>query len=411
MNRLILNEDLRLPVAVLSESEIIDAAKKIEDGKKGNIISLGFKRDIKLSAAYTKGGLDKKSGEILPVVKALQCTEVRVRTGTEYGNNQKIINRNASDVWQQRMADRQAKIDAKKTEMGDAYVEKPQGIQEWIVPNIIGVNSRGNKVLTYWNSSNDRPKSKYYISIDGEDFRECSKEDIAPYATPADAAKLRGEYVVKEPAEGEYRSEDVGYRTVLLTNIYKLDSVGNTYMRTSSTNDGIEREASKYETYDRERLYRAKKEASLKHSEGKSIKEELVDSTDYDVIEYRNFDSEDAGDLYSEVLNNDELVAIIDGNKYKFRVRSDDEIVEICDEEDEYCYKLNINDLTDEFIHIMGTSGLRKAVDSIDGNSLSLKRVAKPARYINIASTDPEARYSGGSVSGKKSNSNLYYDN
>ena len=215
-----LNEELTLPINPLSEEEVRKICEDIYNGKKGIFVRLGAFKYLPLAANYANGKLNKSTGEFYPVVRAIACYESQVRTGIDYNNTKYAKWLHATDAYKLRHPE-----EAPPEEV------KAKGISEWVFPHVLGYTSRGNLAFVYYKTSQNRPKVRYYISTDGEDFKESNKEEIAQYMTPGGATKFLAPYegVQVDTETGEV-SEESKYRLALAGQIYHMQTSGETLM-------------------------------------------------------------------------------------------------------------------------------------------------------------------------------------
>ena len=224
-------ESVNFPT-VLSRSQIMSEAEKCLE-KKSTWINIGYMRSVDVAARYTSGKIDKLTGNPYPIVKIIKCSEAQYRSAFDYGNLDAVKKRNATPEYQQRVADRQAHY----AELGIPEPEK--GIVEWIVPNVVGINTRGNEVVAVYPNTKNIPKVKYYISIDNSEFEETDKQTVAQYLTPAKASELLTNPADKEPLSDD-DSENIKYRTFILSKIYAFRGEGETFMMTHRKRTPVE---------------------------------------------------------------------------------------------------------------------------------------------------------------------------
>ena len=177
----ILAEDLdtSFPVTPMSESEVRSAAKKIVKGAK---VRFGYVKPLKLDSKYDQGKFVKSTGTQFPVVKAIKVTEARACTGVKNANTSFAQKLHATQSYQDKL---NARIAAGKGGFGTNIHDSEAGLE-----NILITTVNGLKCILAYPMSNVRPKNTYYISVAGEDWRGCTKEEIAKYMSPKEAEKF-----------------------------------------------------------------------------------------------------------------------------------------------------------------------------------------------------------------------------
>lgn len=192
-----LTEDLdtSYPVKPMSEAEIRSAAKKVVKGAK---VRFGYVSEVKLDSKYAQGKFVKTQGIQYPVVKAIKVTETRACTGVRYNNTELARSLHATQQYQDKLAARQA---AGLGGFGTNVHDTEKGLE-----NILVTTSNGLKCVLAYPMSNVRPRNTYYISIDGQDWRSCTKEEIAKYMSPAAADKFLNPAAVKTDYQAGIRN-------------------------------------------------------------------------------------------------------------------------------------------------------------------------------------------------------------
>lgn len=210
-----LTEDLTTsyPVKKMSEEQIRSAAKNIVKGAK---VRFGYVNSIPLTANYAQGKFVKKENKQYPVVKAIHVTECRACTGVKYENTEGAELLHSTQKYQDKLAARKA---AGLGGFGTNIHDTEAGLE-----NILVTTPNGKKCIVAYPMSNGRPDNTYYISVDGEDWRQTNKQEIAQYMTPADAAKFLGGNTDKATYQSNVRN-DAGQNTVASGfNVIDLDT-------------------------------------------------------------------------------------------------------------------------------------------------------------------------------------------
>lgn len=176
-----LTEDLNssFPVQFLSEDEVRAAAKDVVKGAK---VEFGYAKELKLDAKYAQGKFVKKDGQQYPVVKAIKLTRGRGCTGVQYGRTEGAVALHSTQEYQDKLAD---KIARTGSGFGSNVHDTEAGLE-----NILVTTAKGKKCVLVYPLSTMRAQNTYYISVDGEDWRETNKEEIAQYMSAGEAQKL-----------------------------------------------------------------------------------------------------------------------------------------------------------------------------------------------------------------------------
>lgn len=176
-----LKEDLisSFPVSLLSEAQVRDMAKRVVKGAK---VAVKYVKELKLDSKYAQGKFVKKENKQYPTVKAIRCTECRGCTGVLYANTEGTRALHSTQEYQDRLADKVARTGKG---FGTNVHDSEAGLE-----NILVTTASGKKCLLVYPLSNGRARSTFYISIDGVDWVQATKEDIAIYMTPSEAEKL-----------------------------------------------------------------------------------------------------------------------------------------------------------------------------------------------------------------------------
>lgn len=199
-----------LPIEVrpIGVDKVIEVAKTL---KKGAKIKIGYIRPMKIKSMYRADGRDHK--EDMPVAVAFKMSEYRGATGVPYENSEYFKARENNPQYQ---ASKEANASA------EPEVKNPR-ISEWLIKDVVGLNSRGNTVLAFYSMRNNRPNVKYFLSLDGEMAKEVDKTELEEYVQSSDLAPKSG-----TDAHGTEVSNN--YQTPLAENIYRLNKEGDLFM-------------------------------------------------------------------------------------------------------------------------------------------------------------------------------------
>lgn len=184
------------PVEILPKDEIIDFVKNV---KPGTFFKLGVMRELRSEiASKFRGG--RGSDDALPI-RIVKCSESYVATGEDYEAQKETIAR------------REQGIERSERKTGFNMSEDPD------LKNKIFISGNGES-LAYYPRRGSVPKVKYFLSIDDGDLEEVSKQDIIPYLTPAQAAKLSGTQETDD-------AETAPVANALKVNLDKIYYIGN----------------------------------------------------------------------------------------------------------------------------------------------------------------------------------------
>lgn len=229
-----LNEDLKssFPVTALPEQEVVDyinnipVARGIEKAEDGTIIAkarptcffkLGYFKEIQVAAKYRGGRGSTPDDPIVRVFKAVEYN--KLYTGADY-ENLKGVKQFRKETGTERAGER----------TGFSY----QG--EGTTVNKIGTYSNGDKALQAYLANNCKTKTKYFISLNDEDLREASREEVAQYLTPGEANKLLNPQArpktVEKSTDAESGEEIVVFNPqavnrLKIANIYMIGNLGH----------------------------------------------------------------------------------------------------------------------------------------------------------------------------------------
>jgi hypothetical protein len=167
------------PAKFLTEAEVRATAKDVVKGAK---VEFGYAKELKLDAKYAQGKFVKKDNTQYPTVKAVKITRGRGCTGVKYENTEGARALHSTKEYQDKLADKQAR-DGRG--FGTNVHDTEAGLE-----NILVTTATGKKCVIVYPLSTMRATSEYYISIDGGDWKQVSKDEVAKYMTPAEAMKM-----------------------------------------------------------------------------------------------------------------------------------------------------------------------------------------------------------------------------
>ena len=189
-----LNENVEssIPVQCLPRDEVYNA---IDSLKPGTYVNGGYLNEVTqtLVAAAFRGG---RGSEGNPRVRIFKLTEVYGRCGIDYESIQAIKDKRAAGI------ERQGNRYEMTSELG----------------NKIFISSTGKELLQIFPRSKADIRSRYYISLDDEDLREVSRQEIEQYCTAA-AFKPSGEFDPSKPMRWD------------LNKIYWFKNLGHSMIR------------------------------------------------------------------------------------------------------------------------------------------------------------------------------------
>lgn len=219
-----------LPVNILPESEVlafIDAVPKATSGRgpASLVFTVGYITDVPVASQFSggKGSVNKETGETLPVVDIVKCSETSRVYLEEYRSSKKTIAH----------MKQKARFAAQAEQGGDEPEAKTE-IPNWseAVPEHRGLlknKNTGQLFIRPLLSTNSRTKVKYFISIDGSALRPAAKDEILPYLTPAKQAELvNGRTAVKKTGpDGEEIIDAAQPLNLYLSKIYRIADKGH----------------------------------------------------------------------------------------------------------------------------------------------------------------------------------------
>lgn len=186
---LVLEEDLTSsPITPLNHDDVYNFIANV---KKGEFFKIGYVKELKDEIA-------KRKLKDLGVSNVLiyKLSEMYGATGVDYENKQATIDMRAATG---------------KERQGNLYH------LDVLIDNKIFKTTSGTELLRFYPRSNSRPKVKYFISVDGSQLVETTKEEIAQYLK--DSALTTREVVSDQPSAPQTNN-------LKLSNIYYLESRG-----------------------------------------------------------------------------------------------------------------------------------------------------------------------------------------
>lgn len=230
-----LTEDIQssLPVQPLPENEVVNyindipVARGIEKAEDGTIIAkarptvffkLGYFKELADIASKYRGGRGSTPED--PRVRIFKAVEYnKLYTGADYEN--------LGAVKQFR---KETGIERSGEKTGFSY----QG--EGTTVNKIGQYPNGDKALQAYLANNCATKAKYFISLNDEDLKEATKEEVAQYLTPAKARDLLNPVArpkTKEVSTDAESGEEIvvfnpqNVNRLKIKNIYMIGNLGH----------------------------------------------------------------------------------------------------------------------------------------------------------------------------------------
>lgn len=198
--------DTSLPVTFLGSDvvrEYIENIPEITANRPPQSFSVGYMKELKseIPSKY-RGGRGSQDN---PIVRIFKCTEYsNVFTGAGY-ENVGFVKRMRAETGKERSGERTG------FQMG--------------AENKIGISSTGSEQLQCYPTASCKTKVKYFLSLDDEDLREVSKEDIAEYLTPAVADRIIG-----RNSDNNATTDPRKPLRLKLSNIYKIGNLGRSVM-------------------------------------------------------------------------------------------------------------------------------------------------------------------------------------
>lgn len=190
-----LNENVEstIPVQPLPHDELFAA---IDAAKPGSYVNVGYFKEVTkthVQAKFTGG----RGSEGNPMVRLFKATEVYGRCGIDHEEIQAIKDKRAAGI------ERKGNLYEIESELGN---------------KIFRVPGTGNELLQLYPRSKSDLKSRYFISLDDEDLRVATKEEVELYCKPSSIAS-RGEFDPSSPMRFN------------LNNIYWFKNLGQSILR------------------------------------------------------------------------------------------------------------------------------------------------------------------------------------
>lgn len=170
-----LNEDVEstIPAQALPHDELFAAIDAI---KPGTYVNVGYLNEVTktyLQAKFTGG----RGSEGNPMVRVFKATEIYGRCGIDHEEIQAIKDKRAAGI------ERHGNLYEIESELGN---------------KIFHVPSTGSELLQIYPRSRSDVKVKYFISLDDEDLRECTRDELEMYCKPS-ALTPHGEFDASKP--------------------------------------------------------------------------------------------------------------------------------------------------------------------------------------------------------------------
>ena len=170
-----LNENVEstIPAQPLPHDELFSAIDQI---KPGSYVNVGYLNEVTKTYLQAKfiGG---RGSEGNPLVRLFKATEIYGRCGIDHENIQAIKDLRASGVERH----------------GNLYE-----IESELSNKIFKVPSTGSELLQIYPRSKSDVKVRYFISLDDEDLREATREELEMYCKPS-ALASKGEFDPASP--------------------------------------------------------------------------------------------------------------------------------------------------------------------------------------------------------------------
>ena len=190
-----LNEDVAssIPAQPLPHDELFNA---IDELKPGTYVNVGYLNDVTktyLQAKFTGG----RGSEGNPMVRLFKATEIYGRCGIDHESIQAIKDKRAAGIERH----------------GNLYE-----IESELENKIFRVPGTGNELLQIYPRSKSDVRVRYFISLDDEDLRECTRDELNTYCKPS-ALAPKGEFDPAAPMR------------LNLTKIYWFKNLGHSILR------------------------------------------------------------------------------------------------------------------------------------------------------------------------------------
>ena len=190
-----LKEDVQstIPAQPLSHDELYAA---IDAVKPGTYVNVGYLKEVTkthLQAKFTGG----RGSEGNPLVRLFKATEIYGRIGIDHEAIQAIKDKRAAGI------ERHGNLYEIESELGNKIFKVP---------------GTGSELLQIYPRSRSDLKARYFISLDDEDLRVATKEEVEMYCKPS-AIASRGDFDPSSPMR------------LNLNNIYWFGNLGHSILR------------------------------------------------------------------------------------------------------------------------------------------------------------------------------------
>ena len=205
-----LTEDVAssMPVTILPHDEVYNYIENVPEATADRppfFFPVGYIKELgsEIPSKF-RGG---RGSEGNPNVRIFKCSEMTVYTGADY-ENLKATKAYRKETGKERSGERTGFSFGGDT----AIVDR------------IGISARGEEQLQCYVRKGTKPRVKYFISLDDEDLREASREEVAEYLTPAQANRVLGNVEVADGPEG------AKVVRLKLSGIYRIGNLGHSVM-------------------------------------------------------------------------------------------------------------------------------------------------------------------------------------
>lgn len=205
-----LDEDVAssMPVTILPHDEVYNYIENVPEATADRppfFFPVGYIKELGSEIPSKFRGGRGSDGN--PNVRIFKCSEMTVYTGADY-ENLKATKAYRKETGKERSGERTGFSFGGDT----AIVDR------------IGISARGEEQLQCYVRKGTKPRVKYFISLDDEDLREASREEVAEYLTPAQANRVLGNVEVADGPEG------AKVVRLKLSGIYRIGNLGHSVM-------------------------------------------------------------------------------------------------------------------------------------------------------------------------------------
>lgn len=205
-----LDEDVAssMPVTILPHDEVyryIENVPEVTGNRPPFFFPVGYIRELgsEIPSKF-RGG---RGSEENPNVRIFKCSEMTVFTGTDY-ESLGVTKAYRKETGKERSGERTGFSFGGDT----AIVDR------------IGISAKGEEQLQCYIRRGTKPRVKYFISLNDEDLREASKEEVAQYLTRAQADRILKNVEVTDATE---KAKVVRLK---LSSIYRIGNLGHSVM-------------------------------------------------------------------------------------------------------------------------------------------------------------------------------------